>query len=175
MTHASSTSASCPRIAGYSTLQGPVTCMVRPHPSVWRFIHGVLVAYLLLLVFLLFQDVGNARQFLKVSAGVSPPFACLRRWPQQRPRPQQRRRQQRHTRQAGGTAWQPTQRTPCSGCFQSRGTTWTIGSEPRKGKPAHCAFSVTIDAPVEEELAALVPEVGVELDKRAHGSAVHSD
>ncbi len=52
--------------AGYSTLQGPVTCMVRPHPAVWRFIHGVLLAYLLLLVFLLFQDVGNARQFLKV-------------------------------------------------------------------------------------------------------------
>ncbi len=40
--------------------------MVRPHPAVWRFIHGVLVAYLLLMVFLLFQDVGNARQFLKV-------------------------------------------------------------------------------------------------------------
>ena len=57
-----------PPAAGYSTLQGPVTCMVRPHPAVWRFIHGVLVAYLLLLVFLLFQDVGYARQFLRVSA-----------------------------------------------------------------------------------------------------------
>jgi Phosphatidyl serine synthase len=41
--------------------------MVRPHPAVWRFIHGVLMAYLLLLVFLLFQDVGYARQFLRVS------------------------------------------------------------------------------------------------------------
>lgn len=46
--------------------------MVRPHPAVWRFIHGVLVAYLLLMVFLLFQDVGNARQFLKVR----PPGLC---------------------------------------------------------------------------------------------------
>lgn len=49
----------------YSTLQGPVTCMVRPHPAVWRFIHGVLVAYLLLCVYMLFQDVGSARQFLR--------------------------------------------------------------------------------------------------------------
>ena len=40
--------------------------MVRPHPAVWRFIHGVLVCYLLSLVFLLFQDVGSARQLLRV-------------------------------------------------------------------------------------------------------------
>lgn len=51
---------------GYSVLQGPMTSLVRPHPAVWRFIHGVLVCYLLFLVFLLFQDVHDARQFLKV-------------------------------------------------------------------------------------------------------------
>jgi len=50
---------------GYSTLQGPVTCMVRPHPAVWRLIHGILVVYLLLCVYLLFQDVNAARQFLR--------------------------------------------------------------------------------------------------------------
>ena len=43
-----------------------MTSLVRPHPAVWRFIHGVLVCYLLFLVFLLFQDVHDARQFLKV-------------------------------------------------------------------------------------------------------------
>ena len=43
-----------------------MTSMVRPHPAVWRFIHGVLVCYLLFLVFLLFQDVHDARQFLRV-------------------------------------------------------------------------------------------------------------
>ena len=40
--------------------------MVRPHPAVWRFIHGVLICYLLFVVFLLFQDVMEARLFLKV-------------------------------------------------------------------------------------------------------------
>jgi hypothetical protein len=52
--------------AGYSVLQGPSTSMVRPHPAVWRLVHGVLVAYTLFLVWLLFQDVSDARAFLKV-------------------------------------------------------------------------------------------------------------
>lgn len=43
------------RLAGYSTVQGPSTSMVRPHPAVWRLVHGVVVSYLLLLVWLLFQ------------------------------------------------------------------------------------------------------------------------
>ena len=51
---------------GYSVLQGPATRMVRPHPGAWRLIHGVLVCYLLFMVFLLFQDVHDARQFLRV-------------------------------------------------------------------------------------------------------------
>lgn len=50
---------------GYSVVQGPRTCMVRPHPAVWRLIHGVLVVYLLFCIFLLFQDVNGARQFLR--------------------------------------------------------------------------------------------------------------
>ena len=40
--------------------------MVRPHPAVWRLVHGVMVIYLLILIFMLFQDVGDARQLLKV-------------------------------------------------------------------------------------------------------------
>lgn len=61
--------------------------MVRPHPAVWRFIHGVLMAYFLLLVFLLFQDVSYARQFLRVrtlslpdsSSDSSSPSRCVLR------------------------------------------------------------------------------------------------
>lgn len=41
--------------------------MVRPHPAVWRIVHGMIIIYLLALVFLLFQNVGDARQLLKVS------------------------------------------------------------------------------------------------------------
>ena len=55
-----------PRDAGYSFLQGPSTCMVRPHPAVWRIIHGVVIMYMLALVFLLFQNADDARLLLKV-------------------------------------------------------------------------------------------------------------
>ena len=51
--------------AGYSFLQGPSTCMVRPHPGFWRIVHGVVIPYLLALVFLLFQNVDDARRLLK--------------------------------------------------------------------------------------------------------------
>ena len=47
-------------------LQGPATSMVRPHPAAWRLIHGVLICYIVFLVFMLFQDVSDARQFLRV-------------------------------------------------------------------------------------------------------------
>lgn len=40
--------------------------MVRPHPALWRLIHGVVVVYLLFCIFLLFQNVTEARQFLRV-------------------------------------------------------------------------------------------------------------
>lgn len=52
--------------AGYSTVQGPSSPLVRPHPAVWRLIHGVVVLYLVSLIFLLFQDAHDARLFLKV-------------------------------------------------------------------------------------------------------------
>ena len=52
--------------AGYAFLQGPSTCMVRPHPAVWRVIHGIIIVYLLICVFLLFQNVHDARKFLQV-------------------------------------------------------------------------------------------------------------
>lgn len=59
---------------GYSAVQGPSTCMVRPHPAVWRLVHGIMVCYLLLMVYLLFQNVDDARQFLRVRQG---PSCCL--------------------------------------------------------------------------------------------------
>jgi len=39
--------------------------MVRPHPVMWRLVHGVVVVYLLALVWLLFQDLDAARLSLK--------------------------------------------------------------------------------------------------------------
>ena len=57
--------------AGYSTAQGPSSPLVRPHPAVWKLIHGVLVLYLVSLIFLLFQDAHDARQLLKVKLCLS--------------------------------------------------------------------------------------------------------
>ena len=54
-------------LPGYAFLQGPATSLVRPHPGFWRVIHGVVVIYLLILVFLLFQNVDDARLYLKVA------------------------------------------------------------------------------------------------------------
>mmetsp|Transcript_25323 Transcript_25323/g.60234 ORF Transcript_25323/g.60234 Transcript_25323/m.60234 type:complete len:177 (-) Transcript_25323:1332-1862(-) len=42
--------------------------MIRPHPAFWRLVHGVVVVYLLAIVWLLFQDVQGARRSLKVTA-----------------------------------------------------------------------------------------------------------
>ena len=53
-------------VAGYSTTQGPSSPLVRPHPAVWKLIHGVIVLYLMSLIFLLFQSAHDARQLLKV-------------------------------------------------------------------------------------------------------------
>lgn len=51
---------------GYSAVQGRGSShLTRPHPSFWKLVHGVMVCYLLFMVFLLFQTVGDARQFLK--------------------------------------------------------------------------------------------------------------
>ncbi|CAD7702558.1 unnamed protein product [Ostreobium quekettii] len=50
---------------GYSILQSPSTAMIRPHPSFWRLVNSVAVMYLMFMVWLLFQDVNDARQFLK--------------------------------------------------------------------------------------------------------------
>jgi len=40
--------------------------MVRPHPIFWKLIHGVCVVYFLFAVWILFQDIDVARQFMKV-------------------------------------------------------------------------------------------------------------
>ena len=39
--------------------------MIRPHPAVWRLVHGIMICYLLFMTFLLFQSVHDARMFLK--------------------------------------------------------------------------------------------------------------
>lgn len=50
----------------YSALQGPDTHMVKPHPAVWKVMHGLFVLYLLFLIFLLCQETNDARMVLKV-------------------------------------------------------------------------------------------------------------
>lgn len=50
----------------YSAAQGPAPPLVRPHPAAWRLAHGVMVLYLALIVFLLFQSVDGARAFMRV-------------------------------------------------------------------------------------------------------------
>jgi phosphatidylserine synthase 2 len=61
----SSLIAVCASYLLYSALQGPNTHMVRPHPAVWKVMHGLFVLYLLFLVFLLCQETGDARMVLK--------------------------------------------------------------------------------------------------------------
>lgn len=47
-------------------VQGPRTSMVRPHPVLWRLVHGLAVVYVVGLVWLLFQSASDARAFLRV-------------------------------------------------------------------------------------------------------------
>ncbi|XP_042410305.1 CDP-diacylglycerol--serine O-phosphatidyltransferase 1-like [Zingiber officinale] len=49
----------------YSLLQAPSTVFIRPHPAIWRLVHGMAVVYLVALTFLLFQNRDDARQFMK--------------------------------------------------------------------------------------------------------------
>ena len=49
----------------YSALYAPDTTMIRPHPVVWRVVHGVSMCYLLCLIFLLYLRTGEARLFLR--------------------------------------------------------------------------------------------------------------
>ncbi|KAL0380818.1 UNVERIFIED_CONTAM: CDP-diacylglycerol--serine O-phosphatidyltransferase 1 [Sesamum angustifolium] len=49
----------------YSLLQAPSTVLTRPHPAIWRLVHGMAVIYLVALTFLLFQKRDDARQFMK--------------------------------------------------------------------------------------------------------------
>ncbi|URE42833.1 phosphatidylserine synthase, partial [Musa troglodytarum] len=49
----------------YSLLQAPSTVLIRPHPAIWRLVHGMAVVYLVALTFLLFQNRDDARQFMK--------------------------------------------------------------------------------------------------------------
>ncbi|KAJ6810151.1 putative CDP-diacylglycerol--serine O-phosphatidyltransferase 1 isoform X1 [Iris pallida] len=49
----------------YSLLQAPSTVLIRPHPAIWRLVHGMAVLYLVALTFLLFQNRDDAREFMK--------------------------------------------------------------------------------------------------------------
>ncbi|XP_020600359.1 CDP-diacylglycerol--serine O-phosphatidyltransferase 1 isoform X2 [Phalaenopsis equestris] len=49
----------------YSLLQAPPTVLIRPHPAIWRLVHGMAVVYLVALTFLLFQNRDDARKFMK--------------------------------------------------------------------------------------------------------------
>lgn len=49
----------------YCLLQAPSTILIRPHPAIWRVVHGMAVIYLVALTFLLFQNRDDARQFMK--------------------------------------------------------------------------------------------------------------
>ena len=57
----------CAAYLVYSALQGPETHMVRPHPAVWKVMHGLFVLYLLFLIFVLCQETHDARMVFKVS------------------------------------------------------------------------------------------------------------
>ncbi|GAB4840347.1 heat shock protein Pss1, variant 3 [Ancistrocladus abbreviatus] len=49
----------------YCLLQAPLTVLNRPHPAIWRLVHGMAVVYLVALTFLLFQTRNDARKFMK--------------------------------------------------------------------------------------------------------------
>eukprot|EP00878_Enallax_costatus_P021637 GHUV01022922.1.p1 GENE.GHUV01022922.1~~GHUV01022922.1.p1 ORF type:complete len:168 (+),score=12.85 GHUV01022922.1:288-791(+) len=55
---------------GFSVVQGPQTSMLRPHPAVWRLVHGTAIVYMLGMVWLLFQTGDDARLFLRVSMSI---------------------------------------------------------------------------------------------------------
>jgi phosphatidylserine synthase 2 len=60
----------------YCSIQLRDSILVRPHPVVWRLVHGVGLVYLLLLVLLLVYPVAQARALLRVfdpTLGVRPP------------------------------------------------------------------------------------------------------
>lgn len=48
----------------FSTIQFRDGPFIRPHPAFWRIVLGVNLLYELALVFLLFQDIGSARELL---------------------------------------------------------------------------------------------------------------
>ena len=49
----------------YSSIYAPVTSLTRPHPIVWRVVHGVSLLYFLFLVFLLFLEGEQAPRFMR--------------------------------------------------------------------------------------------------------------
>lgn len=50
---------------GYALMQAPTTILIRPHPAIWRLVHGLAVVYLVFCTYLLFQTADDARQFLR--------------------------------------------------------------------------------------------------------------
>ncbi|CAK9137166.1 unnamed protein product [Ilex paraguariensis] len=50
---------------GRDESEGVCCILIRPHPAIWRLVHGMAVIYLVALTFLLFQKRDDARQFMK--------------------------------------------------------------------------------------------------------------
>ena len=48
----------------FHVMYGPTAPLTRPHPLVWRFVHGVCLVYLLSLVYMLFVNASDARLLL---------------------------------------------------------------------------------------------------------------
>ncbi|KAG1346956.1 putative B3 domain-containing protein [Cocos nucifera] len=53
------------RTASHDSVTSVKRVLIRPHPAVWRLVHGMAVVYLVALTFLLFQNRDDARQFMK--------------------------------------------------------------------------------------------------------------
>jgi phosphatidylserine synthase 2 len=54
----------------YCTLQAPSTILIRPHPAVWRLVHGLAVVYLVAITFLLFQVIYICGSVVYYSVGI---------------------------------------------------------------------------------------------------------
>lgn len=65
---------------GYSTLQGPSSVMIRPHPTVWRSWHGLCTLYLLVLVYMLIIGKDASRQLLTVRCALPPCHVMATCW-----------------------------------------------------------------------------------------------
>ncbi len=130
-------------------VQGPTPPMVRPHPAFWRLVHGIMVVYLLFMVYMLMQNVHDARQFLRVRS-IAGQTACGCVWGCAQPALQALRLEHRqlwplHLRTLGCSA-------DCRSCYLIT------------------RIEAVIFLPLSAALQHLYPELGVELPERHYGT-----